>query len=224
MKHLPYLGRTGLIGDVHGEARLLKRVIQFLHHQGATTLLCTGDVTDGFGDVDTCFELLQKHRVYTVLGNHDRWCIDGELRNRPECTIYNQLSAGSQQFLQQLPKTREFRTTNGNALLCHGIGHNDMGKILPGDRLHALKHHRDLKAILSSQRYRYLLNGHSHYRMVHQLESLTIVNAGTIRSDHQPGFVLIDFEHDWARGYDIAEGHRISEAEPLLMPAAIAAS
>lgn len=224
MKHLPYLRRIGLIGDVHGEAELLKQVIQFLQSQGATTLFCTGDVTDGYGDVDRCFDLLLQHRVHTVLGNHDRWCIHGELRNRPECTDYSRLSQRSQQFLLQLPKTQEFSTARGGVLLCHGIGENDMGKVLPDDSPLILQRNLALQTVIRSQRYRYLLNGHSHYRMARTIEGLTVVNAGTIRGDHQPGFVLLDFEADWARAYDITQDRRIVEAEPLIMPMAIAAS
>jgi predicted phosphodiesterase len=85
MNNVLYIRRVGLIGDVHAEAGLLEQSIRFLQGEGVDTLLCMGDLVDGFGDIDRCCELLEQENVYTVLGNHDRWCLRGELRNLPEC-------------------------------------------------------------------------------------------------------------------------------------------
>ncbi len=207
MKRLPIspypLSRIGLIGDVHGQAERLKTVIVYLQGQGVDALVCTGDITDGFGDVDRCCDLLQAAQVITVLGNHDRWCINNELRNRAECTIFENLSPSSQAFLSQLPTQIELQTPQGLALLCHGLGENDMGKLMPRDGSQAIDNNQALQTLLQAQRYRYLLNGHSHYRMVKPVGDLTVINGGTLRRGHEPGFLHLDFTQGLAQPYDL---------------------
>lgn len=199
----PPIRCLGVIGDVHGEAQRLEMAIAELRSAGADTLACTGDITDGIGEVDRCCDLLQDHQVITVGGNHDRWCIDGELRNRAECTLFDHLSPRSQAFLQALPTQVEISTIAGTALLCHGLGHNDMGKLMPQDSAEKMRADPNLKALLQNHDYRYLINGHSHYRMVRQIEGLTIINGGTIRRGHQPGFLLVDFSQGLIMPYDL---------------------
>lgn len=218
----PPIRCLGLIGDVHGEAQRLEMAIAELRSAGAETLVCTGDITDGIGDVERCCNLLQDNQVITVSGNHDRWCIDGELRNRAECTLLPSLSPSSQAFLQTLPVQVELNTVSGMALLCHGLGHNDMGKLMPQDNVEKMTANPDLQSLLQQHRYRYLINGHSHYRMVKQVEGLAIINGGTIRRGHQPGFLLIDFSQGLVMPYDllpdsppIIEGHMA--APPMAM-------
>jgi len=41
--------------------------------------------------------------------------------------------------------------------------------------------------------YRYLVGGHTHARMIRQFDHLTIINAGTLRRERSPGFLLADF-------------------------------
>ena len=50
-----------------------------------------------------------------------------------------------------------------------------------------------------------VINGHSHYRMVRQHGSLTIINAGTLRRDHNPCFAAIDFDQKLVRFWDILD-------------------
>ncbi len=236
MNKLPYIRRVGLIGDVHAEADVLEAVIEFLKSQGTDTLLCMGDIADGFGDLERCFRLLDDENVYAVLGNHDRWCLSGELRNLPECHFFDDLSESAQQFLKQLPTTRAFMTPRGRALMCHGIGENDMGKILPGDRPVPFAARAELQQATRNGYYSFLLNGHSHYRMVRTVEQSTVINAGTIKREHEPGFLLMDFETGLGQSYDLevsphtlASTHRpsiqIIPAEEIHLPqVAVAAS
>lgn len=236
MNKLPYIRRVGVIGDVHAEAEVLEAVIQFLNNQGAETLLCMGDLTDGFGNLERCFELLEQNHVQTVLGNHDRWCIEGELRNLPECQNFEDLSPYAQQFLKQLPITRAFETPRGRVLMCHGIGQNDMGKIPPGDRPVPFSARVELQQATHNGYYAYLINGHSHCRMLRTVGEVTIINAGTIKREHQPGFLMMDFETGLGQAYDLdVSPHTLSSttrpsikmtrAESLHLPqTAIAAS
>ena len=62
----------------------------------------------------------------------------------------------------------------------------------------------DLQRLLTLGRYRWLLNGHSHQRMVRDFGGLTLINAGTLRHDQEPCFLEADFEQLWVdvRSFD----------------------
>lgn len=214
------LRQIGIIGDVHGQAQRLRTVIDHFKAVGVDAIVCTGDITDGFGDVDRCCQLLQAENVITVKGNHDRWCINGELRNRADCTLFEDLSPSSQAFLSQLPSAVELKTVEGLALLCHGLGNNDMGKLLPQDSPQAIAKNKDLQDLIRARRYRYILNGHSHYRMVKAIGDLTVINGGTLRRGHAPGFLHLDLTQGLVYPYDLLPDSppgidREAEAQPL---------
>lgn len=188
--------KLGLIGDVHTERTLLACTLELLRTQNVDCLACTGDLPDGFGDagdVDRCCELLRENAVLTVEGNHDRWLLAGKARELADATTPAELAAGTIEYLRGLPKTIELATPQGDALLCHGLGTDDMARLMPFDVGYALETNDALNELLSDQRYRYLLNGHSHRAMVRRIEGLTVINAGTLRRDHQPRCAVVDF-------------------------------
>ena len=73
--------RIGIIGDVHSEHILLAAALEHLQQENVDTILCTGDLTDGPGDLDACTKLLSHHDVLTVRGNHDRWVLENKARH-----------------------------------------------------------------------------------------------------------------------------------------------
>ncbi|HEY3256027.1 MAG TPA: metallophosphoesterase, partial [Polyangiaceae bacterium] len=127
------LRRVGLIGDIHGEDVLLERALEVLSRRDLDAILATGDIADGPGSVTRCCELLIQHRVITVRGNHERWFLRGSMRDLPDATAPQQVSAQAHAMLAALPAEIEIATVAGLALLCHGLGPNDMAKVLPDD-------------------------------------------------------------------------------------------
>lgn len=204
--------RIGVIGDVHTEDALLSVLLQFLTHElpeefaPLDALLCTGDIATGPGDAAACIDLLTEHNVLTVRGNHDRWLVsapDKYAYQFPDATLRENLSDLQWSFLTSLPTTREFATPRGPLLLCHGLGDDDMQGIYPGDSQHTLEHIPRLQALVGSGTYRFIVNGHTHQRMVREIYGLTVINAGTLRQDHQPGFLIVDFDRGFVQSYNL---------------------
>ncbi|MFO0555874.1 MAG: metallophosphoesterase family protein [Polyangiaceae bacterium] len=197
--------RIGLIGDVHTNDELLERALVELRALGAERSLCVGDITDGPGDVLRCCELLSRERVASVRGNHDRWLLTDLSRLSPSApplpsSIVEQLHRLRDEtphfvegYLTSLATTLRVETPLGDALLCHGLGDNDMASLLPEQEVDP-RWHPELFELQTDSALRLVLNGHSHRRMVRQVGALTIVNAGTLHREHEPGCVLIDFE------------------------------
>ncbi|MGD8858645.1 MAG: metallophosphoesterase family protein [Myxococcales bacterium] len=211
--------RVGLIGDVHTERDRLALALRFLSTQNVDRLLCTGDLADGPGDgadVDECVALLESHDVLTVSGNHDRWIRDHEMRDLSDATEPDEIEPETGDYLDRLPQTIELSTPAGPALLCHGLGNDDMALVQPHDHGHALNDNARLQELLREGRYRYVLNGHSHRPMVRTIDGLTIVNAGTLYTGQRPCVLVVDFGEKRVTFFDMESPEPIeSRTEPL---------
>ncbi|MDH5672029.1 MAG: metallophosphoesterase family protein [Myxococcales bacterium] len=204
--------RAGVVGDVHHEHEHLLAAIELFGRLGSDHLLCVGDLPDGPGDADDlqrCCELLQQHGFITVGGNHERWLLDDMMRDLPHAILREELDPETLQYLQQLPLTVELQTAAGAALLCHGLGEDDMSKVVPHDHAAALAKNEALQSLLAKGQHRFVINGHSHRFMAREIEGLTILNAGTLLRSAEPGCLWLDFE---AR---IAQWHAFGASDAL---------
>lgn len=198
--------RVGLIGDVHAECSRLEAALDHFDARGVDTVLCTGDVVDGKGCVERACRLLEERDVLCVAGNHERWILGNRVRHIPDAHALDGLDERSRTFLEGLPRTLDISTRAGPLLLCHGIGENDQRKIFPGTERVPVERSQELDAIIARGRHRILVNGHLHYRMIVDFESLTLINAGTLKRDNRSGFMELDLEADVVRfnGFDDA--------------------
>ncbi|MCU0656913.1 MAG: metallophosphoesterase family protein [Polyangiaceae bacterium] len=193
------LRRIGILGDIHAEDALLEEGIELLLHRGVDALLCVGDIVDGQGNLERCIDLLQRHRVLCVRGNHERWLLQGALRTLPHAHLREQLSPGALAFLQQLPATIPCDTVAGKLLLCHGLGPHDMLGVSPHDLPEHLEQNEVLQGLLLSRDFDLVVNGHTHRfldRVFHGPRGgrLRIVNGGTLTRDHDPCVVHLDLD------------------------------
>jgi predicted phosphodiesterase len=188
-----HIARIGVIGDIHAEHVLLQRALGVLKGRGVEMVLATGDIADGKGSLDACCDMLTDNGVVTVCGNHDRWLLAGTARSLVDATPVDSISNRTRTFLESLPRMVEIRTIAGLALLCHGLGPNDMAKVRPDDFGYALESNDDLQDLIRDGSFRWVINGHSHRRMVRAFPGLTIINAGTLHREYTPCFVEIDF-------------------------------
>ncbi len=187
------LHKVGILGDVHGEFESLKRALALFEAAGCETMLCVGDITDGGSDetVESCITLLREKNVIVVAGNHDRWALEGSSRHLEGATLH--LSSESREFLSALPKTRRFSSPSGDILLCHGVGENDMAKLLPETKGYGLRALGELAPLQRDKTLAFMVCGHTHQPMVRALFGLTVINAGTLHHEHRPRCAIADF-------------------------------
>lgn len=184
--------QIALIGDVHAEHDLLERALVTLRGMGVQRVLCVGDIVDGPGSVDRCCELLREHQVIAVRGNHDRWMLHDTLRDIRHATRREDLSHESLAYLESLPAFRSVSGLLPGAMLCHGLGPNDMASVTPDDFGYALEVKTELHHLLADPSVTAVFNGHTHRRMVRHFRGLTIVNAGTLHRSQEPGIVIVE--------------------------------
>ncbi len=203
----------GAIGNVHCEADALEAALSHLGSLGAERVLCVGDIVDGSGDPNRCCELLRQAGALTVSGNHERWLFEGTMRDLADATPLASLAATTRDYLQRLPKTHEITTVAGLALLCHGLGEHDMAGLGPDDRGYALENNDELQALVELGRHAFVINGHTHKRMVRRVGTLTVINAGTLQRDNSPCFAFVDFERERTTFFELRPGDGIVSAE-----------
>jgi predicted phosphodiesterase len=196
--------RAVLIGDVHGEADALAAILAYAAvHYPYDALLCTGDVPakQGVGSTSRCIQLLMDADVQTIRGNHDRWYSESDSMREVIAYDTDNLTLEQRAWLATLPPVRTFETASGPLYLCHGVGTKDMEGIYPGGDDAPIIQALEWREILPH--YRYMVAGHTHYRMMRQIEGITILNPGVLRFDEKPGFVVADFDAGTLKTFDL---------------------
>lgn len=200
---MPLPRKLGLIGDIHAEDVLLERAIEGLLRHGVEQILAVGDVVDGQGDVNRCIELLERHQVLCVRGNHERWLLNDSARTLPHAHRLDDLTPASLSYLRRLPATRMLPTAAGELLLCHGLGGHDMAEVKPDDPPSVLEQNGALQELLLRREADLIVNGHTHQPMDRVVRgvrggSARIINAGTLCREHKPCYVVLDLDQPQA--------------------------
>lgn len=192
------LNFIGLVGDIHGHDARLRSALAFFGSRGVEQVLAVGDVADGPGDLQACVDLLRQAGVLAVRGNHDDWFLRGLYRDYEGWHSPDALDAQGRSWLDSQPMMRQFETPSGLLLLCHGVGGDFMRNLKPDDYGYALESNQPLQDILHLNRFRWMINGHSHTRMVKKFSSLTNLNAGKLgdrrESGVEGGVWLVNFQ------------------------------
>lgn len=187
----------GVLGDIHTEEDRLAAALDLFSARGAEVIVSVGDIVDGPGDVARCLQRLREAGVLAVAGNHERWLLAGQMRELPEAHRREDLSAEALDILRALPALRWIATSCGEAMLCHGLGRDDMAGVRPDDFGYGLANNTALTAaedLLAARGASRIINGHTHRAMVRQVGATTIFNAGTLYRAHQPGCLWLDCE------------------------------
>lgn len=187
--------KLGLIGDIHAEDELLASALAALKsNHSVNKILCVGDIADGPGDIDRCVQLLQDFEVDTVRGNHDEWLLLGVARNVAGATQLGSIADSTQRYIAALPQGLDVKTPDGLLLLCHGMAGNNMARVKEDDFdfPYTVANHPELQVVLKSNRYGFVVFGHTHRPWLRNYAGVCFVNAGTLKSEHDPGFAVLD--------------------------------
>jgi predicted phosphodiesterase len=150
-----------------------------------------------------------------VRGNHERWLLKDEMRDLPDANVRFDFKPGSWEFVKKLPLWRKLETVAGSALLCHGLGEYDMGGVLPWNDASTRHTNHALWELVDSHEYDFIINGHTHRRLVRKVEHLTLINAGTLFREHAPCCLIVDFEARVAEYFNLPAEDNIVKAERI---------
>ena len=209
------LSRIGVLGDIHCEDDRLETALRFFKAERLDLICSVGDIVDGPGDPNRTIELLIEHDVACVRGNHERWLSKGEMRDLPDANTNSDFKLSAWEFLKRLPLSRRFESVAGTTLLCHGLGDYDMGGVWPFDTTLTLHSNQALWTLVNSREYDFIINGHTHRRLVQRFDDLTLINAGTLFREHNPCCLIVDFGIGVAKYFNLPGEGRIVEAEKI---------
>ncbi len=179
--------RLGVIGDVHGELEPLERAVAALEAAGVDTLACVGDVYGADKQTSECCKLIQERQILTVRGNHDRWLVEAAVSNE---SLRTTVGLNALEFLCALPITLLIETASGPALLCHGVGPNDLAH-LPQSFPHSFVR-RCLRIGIIPPQCTLMVHGHSHSQRHQVIEDILFVTVGALRFRPANGCLIID--------------------------------
>ena len=75
--------RIALISDIHGNALALRAVLEDIQRRGVSKIFCLGDVATLGPHPLECIDLVEKHCLGLICGNHDRYVLEEILSKDP---------------------------------------------------------------------------------------------------------------------------------------------
>jgi putative phosphoesterase len=172
--------KLAIISDVHAHAEALEAVLYAL--PPVDKIICAGDLVDRFHLNDDVFDLLDRYDVDFIQGNHD----DGIFHN-----YMCQKGLLTPQHLSRIlsaPLEREYSFSGQSFLMVHGS---------PWDRLRDYVY-ADSPQIHELGRFGkdVIILGHTHVPMVERVDSVTVINPGSVGqppvTDPKPTYALMD--------------------------------
>ena len=97
--------RTIAFGDIHGDSRALKVLLDQINPQPCDHLIFLGDVIDrGLdtkGVIEMLIDLKKETKVSVIIGNHEETCLEGYAKEPPELSAW--IWMGGQSALDSYP-------------------------------------------------------------------------------------------------------------------------
>ncbi|MDX1593413.1 MAG: metallophosphoesterase family protein [Gammaproteobacteria bacterium] len=162
----------GLVSDVHATPAPLEAALRLLRDEGATRLICAGDIAGYGDDLDATVALLVDAGVESIHGNHDRWCL----------ARTGEASDATRAYLAALPAVIDDRLEGRHMYCVHA---SPPRSLMEGIRLldetgrpltEALTHWR---ARLATFEPDLLVVGHTHQLFAERLGEVLVVNPGS---------------------------------------------
>ncbi|WP_394843847.1 metallophosphatase family protein [Pendulispora brunnea] len=175
--------RYAVVSDVHGNRWALDAVLQDARRRGADVLLNLGDAVYGPLDPSGTAALLRDAGLPTrhIRGNQDRIIYESDadvsLHGSLKFTR-SVLADGDVAWLRSLAP----HATVADVRLCHGTPESDEVYLLERvtEQGVALRDRESISRLVRGVTERVLLCGHTHIPRLIQLESLVIVNPGSV--------------------------------------------
>ena len=113
----PRPNRVAVIGDVHACDRRLDLLLTHLDEQELDLGRVRRRPRRRPDDPDAAAALLRSREVTVVRGNHDRWILEGVLRDLPDAHALDELAPETARYLRELPASVDITLASGTSLL-----------------------------------------------------------------------------------------------------------
>lgn len=165
--------KLAILSDVHADARALAEALEQAWRLGCQRAVCAGDLVSYGEEPDEAVQLLSRHRIACVRGNHDRWAArDGrDLRGA-------ELTEDVTAFLAALPPALALTVDGTRIAVCHARPDDDMRGLFddtPGV---------EIEDYLDGLGVDVLIAGHTHIPLVRRFggDRLLVNPGSTLRA------------------------------------------
>jgi predicted phosphodiesterase len=177
--------RFAAIADIHGNALALDAVLADIDMLGINDIVNLGDVFSGPLDASGTAKLLDRRKIPTLRGNHDRHLIQQDRADMgpSDGVAYDQLSPHHLDWLRTLPTSL---SPWGDVYACHGTPRADdrywMEQVEPGGIVrHSSLSELEAELGEEARHARLILCGHTHIpRMARLSSGALLVNPGSV--------------------------------------------
>jgi len=203
--------RMALLADIHANLPAFKAVLQDLEKKKITQIFHAGDIVGYNPFPNECVELVRRHKIESVKGNHDNAVITGDTScfnpvaaEGIDWTVC-EISGRNKKFLEQLPLSLSFKSSGLRVKIVHGSPDNHLEEYVfllgfSKKRLKAFVKDCDI-----------LVLGHTHIPMLINIAGKIIVNPGSVGQprdgDCRASYAVLDTEKPGVEnckvGYDV---------------------
>jgi hypothetical protein len=81
---------------------------------------------------------------------------------------------------------------------------DDLARVWPGRKPDEVRRNETLDELVGEGHYRFVINGHMHFRMLIDFEQLTLMNAGTVSGTYA-GVSMVDFQSGEISVYGVSD-------------------
>src|SRR5918992_4109929 len=179
--------KIGIVSDIHASPRALRRTLEDM--PSVDQVWCAGDVISDYRFCAETVDILQRAQVQCIQGNHETGFFGG--RN-PDYLRKCQREFAPEllDFLASAPSSLEFEAAGGKVLMVHASPWEPYDEyIYP---------HSPLLARFGQLPYDFVIFGHTHVPMIHQVGGVTVINPGSCSQprdqDRRGSYAVLDLE------------------------------
>jgi putative phosphoesterase len=190
------------LSDLHGNLPALEAAYADARRNGASRIICAGDLT-GYGPFpDEVCRFIQNHHIPAILGNYDQKVMEvtkrglsaaqGINRKKQKILLWaaNHLGKQRRGYLARLPEQLSYRLSGGLRLLVvHGSPSSSEDAIYPSIT------GQGLKGKLAGRHPDVLVCGHTHIPFVKRVGEILVINCGSagqpVDGDPRPAYALV---------------------------------
>ena len=167
------------ISDTHANYPALKALDPYIDNVDVT--ICLGDIVGYYCDINEVIDYLKEKKVICILGNHDRYLIEGlekqtKLLNssvRFGIEIAKQtISKENLRWLNSLPISLGLIYDQCSILCCHGSPYDPISEYVFDNN--------NLASVIEKHKYNIIALGHTHREFVRKINDTIILNPGSV--------------------------------------------
>lgn len=178
--------KIAIVSDIHADAKALKRVFDDL--PSVDRVICAGDAVSEFRFCPDTVDLLRQANVQCIQGNHEHVLFNHNPGYLAKCRA--EYAPELLDVLADAPKSFELEAAGAKLLMIHATPWSPFsGYINPGS---------PQLPRFASLPYDFVILGHTHYAMVEQSGSVTVINPGSCSQprdrDPRGSYAILDLE------------------------------